>query len=164
MTQELEIKYVSKLSMKNAGVDPRKVLAADGDKASVVLARIFGLADGIKQVEDKTNATVHLALTGKFQSINAQNGQITRSGILYLPKGIHEVVMNAVKQLEEGSVVRFGLEVRSVKASNPIGYSYEAIDLLPVQEKDPLSELADVIAKKQLPAPASAQEKDSKKK
>lgn len=158
-TEIVETRIVSKISMKNAGVNPKKIFAVPEGQRFLKLAVILGEADGIKQVDDPAHGTVHEALTGRFQAQNAETGELTRSGMLYLPKGIHETVTAAVKKAEEGDLVRFALEVRSVRADNAAGYSYEAVPLLKPVEKDPLDELAAMLTdgnQKSLPADTAA--------
>lgn len=140
-----EIKMVGKLTVKSAGVSPKK-LAADEKMETLSLCKIYGIADGIKVIEDARDGRIFYPLTGRFQAIHSGNGTITRSGILYLPTGIHESYESAVRKLEEGDSLTFALEIRAVKASNAAGYSYEAVDLMPATESNPLDDLAHRIA------------------
>jgi len=140
--QVVETRIVSKITMKNAGVSAKRIHGLPENQRALKLAIIFGEASGIKQVDDPTHGTTHEAIVGRFQANNAETGEMTRSGMLYLPKGIHETITSAVKNAEEGELVRFALEVRAVRADNPAGYSYEAVPLLKPSEHDPLGELA----------------------
>jgi hypothetical protein len=141
-----DMKLVSKLTIKSAGANPKKIHAVPDGVEFLSLCTIVGIADGIKQVEDPNQGKVFFPLTGRFQATNSANGDITRSGILYLPTGIHETYEAAVRKLEEGDSIRFALELRAVKATNPAGYSYEAVDLLPMAEVDPLQEITKTLA------------------
>lgn len=135
--------FVSKLSVKGIGCKPG---ACEADKPAL-LCRIFGKADGIKTGESQ-DGRVWSALTGSFAAINLQSGEEYRSGKLFLPSGIHETVENAVRALgenKEGLSITFGLEIRSVTASNPIGYSYQAANLVATTATDELSELRKAI-------------------
>ncbi len=152
MTPTAEIKMVAKLSTKNAGISPKKIHGLDDKLDTLKLCTIVGIADGIKQVEDPVHGKVFYPLTGRFEGINPENGTKTRSGVLYLPTGIHETYEAAVRKLEEGDSIRFAIEIRAVRAENPAGYSYEAVDLLPMQEVDPLSEIANRVTAKQVAA------------
>lgn len=162
-----ESSFVSKLSIKALGCDPR---LAKGVNAQV-LCRIFGMAQGLKHGEDKNSGNLWTALQGSFEGINAQEdsddfGKVLRSGKLFLPAGIQDVVEGAVRQIEnsaggaETAAVTFALEIRSVKAANPIGYSYEARSLTPTVKTDPLTEMRNMIEQhagkvvKQIAAPA----------
>jgi hypothetical protein len=102
---------------------------------------IIGKATGTKQGED-ANGAIWSALIGTFQGTNLQTGEVFRSGKLFLPSGIHESIEAAVGQLKEGGSVNFAIEFRRVEAENPIGYSYQAVNLLPVEtQEDTLGDL-----------------------
>lgn len=168
-----EIKMVSKLSAKNGGVSPKKIAVLPESQKHLKLCTIVGIADGVKRVEDPVHGKVYFALRGRFEAVNAEDGEKTRSGVLYLPGGIHETYQAAVENLEEGESIRFAIELRAVRAANPAGYSYEAVDLLPVKEVDPLDDImAAVSSAKQLasgatnlaPAPAQAKAQHAVKK
>lgn len=169
---EQEKSFVSKLSIKALGCDPR----LPKDVSAQILCRIFGTAQGLKHGEDKNSGNVWTALQGSFEGVNAQDGteefgKILRSGKLFLPAGIQDVIEGAVREIEntktgaETPNVVFGLEIRSVKASNRIGYSYEARSLMPVTQQDALAQLREQIvntagpikgAPKQIAAPATS--------
>lgn len=162
---QTEVMYVSKLSVKGIGCKPK--LAEEGKPA--LLCRIFGKADGIKTGES-ADGRVWSALTGSFAAVNMQTGEEYRSGKLFLPSGIHETVENAVNALGEntnGLSIKFGLEIRAVVANNPIGYSYQAANLVQTETADELSELRKAIEDKrgvpQLAAPAAPAAKASGK-
>lgn len=144
--QVTEVRLVSKISMKNAGRNPKAIHGLPKEQRYLRLCIIIGEASGIKQVDDPTHGTVHEALVGRFQSTDAETGDQVRSGMLYLPKGIHETITSAVKAAAEGELVRFALEMRAVRADNPAGYTYEAVPLLKPAEHDPLSEITQLIA------------------
>jgi hypothetical protein len=156
--QVVEIKMVSKLSMKTIGVNAKKVAALDGDNARLFLCNIFGMADGVKTVEDKNEGKIYHAMVGRFQA-NRPDGVVVRSGVLYLPSGIHDAYLTAIKGLPEGDTLNFAIGVWSVKSSNLAGYSYEAVNLLPPSAGDPLTQLAAQVetgaTQAQLPAPSA---------
>jgi len=124
------------------GVTKMSVNSIAGKRAMGKICVILGKATGIKTGED-ANGKVWEALTGTFQGHNLQTGEVFRSGKLFLPSGIHEPILEAVKGLPENGSVKFALEFRRVEAENPIGYSYQAVELMPREvEQD---ELADVL-------------------
>jgi hypothetical protein len=149
-----EIKMVAKLTTKNMGANPRDIHGVPKGK-HLVIAKILGIADGAKQVEDARDGRIFYPITGRFKAV-AEDGTETRSGVLYLPSGIHENLLAGVRGLQDGEHLRFALELRAVHADNPVGYSYEAVDLMPRKEVDPLDELMLPAgqAKQALPAPA----------
>lgn len=150
--QHSEETYVSKLTIKAMGATPAKVVGLpDGNKWP--LARIFGKVSDVKTKESQTIAgSIEVAFIGNFEGINLETGEVFRSGRLYLPKGISELMEKTFEQLrkqDKNADVSFAFEIRSVKASNPIGYSYEAQALQSAQKMDELAHLRNSI--KQLP-------------
>lgn len=160
-----EKNIVAKLSVKEIGCNPKVASAKEeGDKTAVILCRIFGVATGLKSKEDTVRGGVTTAIIGEFEGVNLQEGNTNhgktfRSGKLYLPAGIQEMVESAVSQVEkDGGSVEFALEIRAVRATNPIGYSYQAVPLIKPRENDALSALrASITAQALPPAPAPAQ-------
>lgn len=168
-----DIQVISKMSVKTMGCNPRKVAGMDDNKdgkpVTLPLCVIYGIASGLKHGEDKVNGGVWTALTGDFEGKNLQTGETFRSGKLFLPSGIQEIVEGPIKKAEDenGScAIKFAFEISAVKASNPIGYSYQAKPLTKPTEGDQLSELRAIAAPsdKQLEAPKQDDEKDTKKK
>ena len=133
------VKMLPKLSLKGMGCEPR---AAATSETPVELATIFGVATKIKMGEDG-KGDVWTALIGQFEGVNLQTGEVFQSGKLFLPSGIQELIEEAIGN-NEG--VEFAFKILSVKASNPIGYSYQAETLTPPKEKDNLSHLRSLVA------------------
>lgn len=143
----MEIKMVGKLTIKATGANPKLIAAVPEGINTLTLCRIFGMADGVKQKEDPISGKTYFPLVGRFEG-RTPDGKVTRSGVLYLPSGIHETYEGAVRKLEEGETLNFAIEIRAVKSSNPAGYSYEAIDLMPPSESDPMAKFAESVEKK----------------
>lgn len=158
----MSTKIIGKMSVKTLGCNPRKVTSFDDGAAPLDLCTIMGFANGFKHGEDPKSATIWTCLTGEFEGVNLQTGESYRSGKLFLPAGIQDVVEAPLKQAaadKKEVVIRFAFSISAVKASNPIGYSYEARPLLTPQEDDSLAQLRKQIygaqnAPAQLPAPA----------
>src|SRR5271169_1061475 len=118
MTPMQDVKVVSKLSMRTIKTQPAKFAS----EAGTPIAVIYGQANKVKDVLDKVRGDIYHALSGTFEGINLDTKEVFRSGVLYLPAGIHEMIENPVKKLtEESDFVQFALELRAVKASNPAG-------------------------------------------
>jgi hypothetical protein len=140
MADQTEVVTLTKMSIKTLNCNPRKAAALpEGSKEAVRLCVIGGKADGVKVGEDSTGRPWS-ALTGSFEGVNLETGEVFGSGKLFLPSGIQESVESVVKH-NEGKAVSFALELRAVKASNPIGYSYQAVSLMPAAAVDELSEI-----------------------
>lgn len=163
----INIVIVSKLSMATIKAQPAKYATDEGAPIAVV----YGQATGIKEVVDKVRGDVYHALVGQFEAQNLNTGEVFRSGQLYLPTGIHEMVEDAVKKLEgDTDFVTFALQIRALKAANKSGYSYEAQSLMKATQVDPLDDLRanlEASVPKQLtastPAPKPAKAANKKK-
>ena len=167
---------IGKITISNLGCIPA---AAVVEGQSSPIARIYGIANGIKTVVDKNRGEVFEAITGSFEGVNTKTGKVYQSGVLYLPSGIHGLLESAVKgefhpevKNEAGEVtrkgyhdfndVRFAMELSVVKAKNPAGYSYEAKSLVPAVKDDPMAAIRAAIAEsdqKTLEAPKEAKKK-----
>lgn len=133
--------YLAKLSIKTMGCDPRKVASVDGGK--LPLARIYGKAVTVKYVEG-ADGKASCCFIGTFEGINLETGEVFRSGKLYMPGGVTEVMETALRSAQkedDKASISFAFEVRSVKAGNPIGYSYEAKAIKPPEVEDELAEI-----------------------
>lgn len=151
---------VTKMSVKGIGCKPTGGLPTDESKANP-LCVIMGKATGIKMGEG-SDGRIWNALTGAFRGTNLATGVSVRSGKLFLPTGIHEIVEGAVKQLgSDGGVVKFAMQIESIKATNPIGYSYQARNLMPLEAES--DELADLIESVAAPALLEGPKKLAKK-
>jgi hypothetical protein len=127
------------------GLTKMSVNTICGKRSMGKICVILGKATGANQGED-ANGHVWSALLGTFQGTNLQTGETFRSGKLFLPSGIHEPIEAAVGQLKEGGSVNFAIEFRRVEAENPIGYSYQAVNLLPVEtQEDALGDLLSAV-------------------
>lgn len=141
--------------------------AAKSTGKKTFLGRIAGIADGLKIVK-ATNGDVHTAITGTFIGVNGETGAQYRSGVLYLPTGIHDLVQNAVDAgLDDDgkplpyNAVEFGIDLHSVPSNNLSGYSYEANPVIQAKESDPASELLARMAEtKALPAVKASKSDD----
>ena len=156
-----DLTILTKMSVKTMKANAAR---AKAENKKVHLARIFGIAQGLKSVVDNRGEPI-TALTGQFRGTNVETGENFSAGVLNLPGGIHEMVENAV---DTGTVDakdrpiytpgEFAFDISSAPATNRIGYSYEAESLVKAKESDPLEELIGKISEaKALPAPAPAE-------
>jgi hypothetical protein len=141
--------YVSKLTVATIHCNPAKVVKAG---EATPIAHIFGKASAIKIVSDKLTGQAYEALQGQFEAHNLETGEVFNSGVLYLPAGIHDVVLSQVKGLQnETDSIGFAMELCVVVASNPRGYSYEARDVMPPKLEDDLSEYRTLVTSRRQP-------------
>jgi hypothetical protein len=123
-----------KLTIAQIGGNPGIVVQT---KKAEPIVLFIGQATGIKTVDDPNHVgNTFIALTGAFKATNLQTGVVYRSGIMYLPSGFHDAVVDQLdREFGDGTSdhrpVEFALEISAVPANNPIKYSYEAKSLLP---------------------------------
>ncbi len=144
---------IAKMSMKALETVPQKV--ASGDKNSLAMARVYGIASGIKGFTNGQTGEVAFALMGDFEGVNIETGKVFRSGKLFLPGGIHESLTGPFMADDPVTSLKFALEFEVVKAGNPAGYTWRAKPLIAAAQNDPLASLRDELpALAALPAPA----------
>ena len=132
-----------KITVVDVGCNAQAVLARkqEGAAAKEPLMRVYGVVTGYKKkmypAADGNPAREFFPLVGNFRAINIQKGQPQtgmrfRSGILYLPEGVHDMYLEPAKlaQNENESIeIIFGVDVYSRLTSSPVGYGY-ACDVL----------------------------------
>lgn len=159
------MQLLTKMSVKSVGANPAR---AKTENCKVPLARFYGIARGIVMKVDQRGEPI-TGLTGDFYATNVESGEEFQSGVLYLPGGIHELLVNGVDQGEMNdkgkpiyTPVEFGFDVWAAPATNPIGYSYEATPLLEARVSDPIAALQEKFGDlpKALPAPKPEKAKD----
>lgn len=147
---------LTKMSIGTMGAPGKKLLGHGDDVKSLHVARIYGVASGIKAKEDKNTGTVHIAIIGDFEGVNVETGEIYRSAVLYLPAGIHEM-LEAPLRANPNSSIEFALDIAAVRATNVAGYSYAAKPLVKPAENDKLAALRGALGDAPaLPAPKKA--------
>lgn len=139
---EAEPSVVTKISVKTVGADPALAKLSD---SPVHLMRVIGMATGIKDKEDARGEAI-TAILGDFEGTNPASGEVYRSGVLYLPSGIHEMIVGALGT--PGAKVEFGLDIFSVKATNRIGYSYTCKQIFKSEGRDSLADLREKVGEK----------------
>lgn len=145
-----EESYISKLTIATLGCNPSMVKTLPVGQNKLPVARLYGKVSDVKYQDDKAKGVIHTFFAGTFEGINLQDGNVQRSGKLFLPKGISEVVEAAVKNAQakdDKSSIAFAFEIRAVKATNPIGYSYEAVAIKNPEAEDELAEMRALVAK-----------------
>jgi hypothetical protein len=137
-----EINMTGKLTLKTLGCNPSIVKTLEVNKVSI--ARMYGEAKAVKYQEDEAEGKVYTYFAGSFEGINLQDGTCLRSGKMFLPSGISEIMETAVTETlarDKNATIQFAFELLAVKSTNKSGYSYEAIALRKPEETDALAEL-----------------------
>jgi hypothetical protein len=127
---ELSVIYLAKITMATIETNPA---AAKASQKQTRLAVILGQAFEIEEVKKpyKPNV-VFLALNGNFEAWNLQDGdpsqgQVYRSGTLYLPEPFHTMLVSDVRAGGEKSKevgIEFAYLIECIPAKNPSGYTY----------------------------------------
>ncbi|MGH7782388.1 MAG: hypothetical protein ACREO5_00865, partial [Candidatus Binatia bacterium] len=150
--------YVATLNIKAIGCEPRDCFQNKSEanpRGVIPLCKIWGRAVSLKHGENRRDNSAWTALSGKFGAINLKNNQVYNSGKLFLPQGIQDIIESGVVQIQravdagqavEGDAfITFALELRSKTAENPIGYTYEAMNLIPPRKEEEPDRLRDFI-------------------
>jgi hypothetical protein len=150
------MEVLAKMAVATMGFDPS--VAKKGGETP--LGRIYGTADHLLAKKDKDGNPI-IGIGGQFQGDNYKSGMRARSGVAYLPPGIHEQIVSAVDtgELDEKDKpvyrsVKFAMEIIAIPSSNPHGYSYKAKHLIDTEDDDPLDDLANSLPA--LPEPEGA--------
>lgn len=137
--------------------DPKKALANMPEKENeIVLGTMIGEVS--KPVERRQpDESVRIGMGGIFEAIPADTEkEATRSGVCYLPEAFMDPILEELATAhkeDKSSKIRFGLEVRLIRATNPQGYSYKVIPVFEADKVDPLQDI-----RKELPATAAAKQ------
>lgn len=133
---------LGKLTMKTMGIVPAKCNEKKYNGQAAPLCKIYGNAMKLKPYT-MDDGTQTFAVIGTFEAVDSETGEVFRSSRLFLPEGVHETLIDAVKVLPDdpAASVTFGFDVRSVPSASPAGYSYQTRPLLQNVNSDPLSAL-----------------------
>jgi hypothetical protein len=184
-------KLSGKLTAKTLGWDriaigsETKKVPAEGGR--VLLGRIVGIVNGLKQTVNADTGEIQNGLKGQFRGISSRNekGEIVgidggvkvTAGVCYLPGGIQDMIegtLAVAKEADAKATVQFAIDLFAIPATNKAGYSFDADTLVQAEESDPLDTLlasaansAPALAAPETPAteePAPAAEKPAAKK
>ncbi len=139
---KIEEVMVSKLTVKTIEAD-----GSDGKKEKTHIARFYGVAKGIKTTD--RDGEILFGLTGDFVGINVTDkSRKYKSGVLYMPGGINEMLCSAVdtgvlddKDRPVYSEIKFAVDVYAKPATNKIGYQYECVPVIDTVQSDAMVEL-----------------------
>lgn len=156
-----------KLTIRALGWTRGKIEEAVGqvprDTGRVLLGRIAGVVVGTKNAKDM-NDDIITGLKGNFRGqsaleVDGVSGALVTSGVCFLPGGIQGMIeqdLADAKQHDANATVRFAFDVYAKPATNKAGYTFDAENLLPGEQADPLTELLVAAEQAQplaLPAP-----------
>ncbi len=138
-----EAGFVSKITPKDLG-NPRAAAALDhtDPTAAHFLGEVLGRATGFVTKEDQRTGNVYFPLVGNFTAFKGTDGAKISSGVLYLPGGIHEMILSQFQGDEPAKEVEFWMEIWTKPVASSPGYAYMLVNKKEVEAKrDPLSDL-----------------------
>lgn len=140
-------KVLTKLTLTN--FNPKLFFAQPEGTQELLLGRIVGTANGVKNALAQDGVTPMYGLKGSFGAeYTAEGKEDEASGVCFLPEaymgpmlslfedetdGNGEVTRAAVKSLD------FAYDVFVIKANNPAGYSWSLRPLIEASASDPLA-------------------------
>lgn len=141
---------LTKMSVKTLKCTPA---LAGIEKRQVPMARIIGTARGIKEAVGNDGSAV-FGMTGNFHGVNIATGFEAVSGVLYLPGGIAEMVLeplDAALDKDKTSSISFAFDIFAEPSDNKAGYSYSAQNLMAATQIDPFAEIKSAISSFEVP-------------
>lgn len=153
-----ERSQLSKLALSLMGCQPELSVAKDqiinGQRlkagTQVHQATIFGEITGLTGPKELPNAKSEAdkwtyGLKGRIEGVNVITGEMFKAAVLYLPAGFHDMFLAemeaGLKTADANTAIVFALEFWSIPADNPRGYSWKAVNKMPMQKHDPLARL-----------------------
>lgn len=131
------------MNYRNVGV-PGEKIKEPGAPNPMPSCTIRGEVSGVAKKGKNQNGEDSWALTGQFEGVHAVTGETCFSGQLFLPSGIHEMMLAPFLDADENNVpspIIFSYAIEIIRASNKSGYSLVVKSLLPVQRPDRLQQI-----------------------
>lgn len=142
---QVEESIIGKITVSAIGCKPGLVQTLPEGENELPLARLYGKLNEVRTQTDKDKGVTYTFFVGSFEAINMQDGEVYRSGKMFLPKGISELVEAAVNK-NPNAAIGFAFELRAVKANNPAKYSYKVLALVNPEAVDELAQLRATVA------------------
>lgn len=124
----------AKLTPATMGFEVQK-----GKAGRHVCGTIIGTANGVA-ARKLPNGEDSIAITGKFEGVNADTGEVFRSGVMFFPTGIQEYVLKALDDNADAEV-HFAVELATKPSKSPAGYQWEVRPIVDLSLADPMSAL-----------------------
>lgn len=152
-----------RLKLSNLGSPSSMIKEKDRDgnfvhPARIPVGYIFGRVTGTVDLKNADDS-VFVALRGTFEGESILNGEIIKAGVLTLPSGFHDMMLEnwraVSKPAKEGGpgaeAMEFAYQFIADRADNPAGYTWQALPMIkPQNAPDPLALLRqEVVARRQ---------------
>lgn len=157
-----EPKILPKLALKSMGAQPNKGSIEPGQEKR--LAAIYGTVSHHESIQTTFGDSERFR--GDFEGVNIETGEIFRSGSMFLPAIVEDMMIEALDAAGEGAKIEFALEIGATYSEKGnTGYAYTVRPLRKLQESDALRAIREEVAGhlKALPAPAATEKSKGKK-
>jgi len=128
-----------------AGIKTMDPAAKALAKGRYMLGTIYGQVSGFIERADAKGEETFEGLKGAFIAVPADaNGEDLESGVLFMPDAFHNLIAEQYRKLIENDPkarLEFALEVSTVDAKNPAGYSWEVTPATPFVGAHPLDNI-----------------------
>lgn len=142
------MEMLRKITIKTCGFDVAKIKNVLVDKKTADLIKIVGVTSSYKV--GQTDKGEFIKLSGTFNAINMQTGELFNSGECLLPNFISENIAEALKNSSE---VEFALQIGvKADATSVTGYQYTVKPLIDAKPSEKLLALMHAADFKQLAA------------
>lgn len=131
---------VSKLTIKTMKAQPARHSVDKDDMVATIYGRCTEKKAGTSDHGD------YVRFIGEFEGVNANTGDVYRSGNLIVPKTLEALLDQAIT-IDANNAIDFAVEVWVEKNENSItGYSYSIKPLIKPAESDVLASLRELAA------------------
>lgn len=142
------MEMLRKITIKTCGFDVAEIKNVLGDKKFADLVKIVGVTSSYKV--GQTDKGEFIKLSGTFNAINMQTGELFNSGECLLPNFISENIAEALKNSSE---VEFALQIGvKADATSVTGYQYTVKPLIDAKPSEKLLALMHAAEFKKLAA------------
>lgn len=158
MTDQVSIQ--KKMSIRGLlGAKPTARAIPEGNE-EIYLVRVWGIASGLKS--GSSDFGEWTALTGDFKGCPLKTGEISRSGVLFVPDVLLDLIQPRV---EQGQVVEFAFELGiRAESDSATGYVYVCRPLVDTPTSDVMAALdAKINAQLQLQLQSQPESPEPKK-
>lgn len=134
----------TKLALKDMG-EPSIIKTLPENIRQHRLGGLFGIATGFVSRTNPKDGTVMEGLAGAFRVVPSDEKRETlESGILFIPDAFHNGIAMRLREMQKTDTLAtldFTFDINVIRASNPIGYSWEFKPTREFAGKNPLDEL-----------------------
>ena len=125
---------------------PKRIHGMPDTQRELSLGTLIGKATGVVRRTLPTGEVME-GIGGTFAFQPSDDGDVISSGVLWLPSGVDNLVLDPLRASEgtgSNAVINIAFEIKVIRADNPAGYSYAFRPLLEETvkvEDDPLGAL-----------------------